>query len=92
MTLLNRLVGNWRSRSFVIVQRSPLRIPARPFADVVNSLNGRLFRAGCNASGTILLTPNGLEEGTGLHFLVLGETKAEVLAEASKVTGLLQEG
>ena len=91
MTLLNRLIGDWRSGSFVIVQRSALRIPARPFADVVNCLNGRLFRVGGKASGAIFLTPDGLEEGTGLHFLVLGDTKAEALAETSRIVRLLQE-
>ncbi|MFY9735858.1 MAG: hypothetical protein WAL02_12105, partial [Rhodoplanes sp.] len=91
MTLLNRLIGDWRSRSFVIVQRSALRIPVRRFVDVVDRLNGRLFHVGGEASGAILLTPDGLEEGTGLHFLVLGDSKAEVLAEANSIVGLLQE-
>jgi len=92
MTLLNRLIGDWRSRCFVIVQRSAIRVPARRFADAVDCLHGRLFCAGGEARGAVLLTPDGLEEGTGLHFLVLGDTKAEVLAEASRIVGLVQGG
>lgn len=92
MTFLNRLVGDWRSRCFAVVQRSAIRLPTRRFADAVDSLNGRLFRAGGEARGAVLLTPDGLEEGKGLHFLVLGDTKAEVLAEASRIVGLVQGG
>ena len=74
------------------MQRSAIRVPARRFADAVDCLYGRLFRAGGEARGAVLLTPGGLEEGTGLHFLVLGDTKAEALTEANRIVGLLQGG
>ena len=91
MTLLNRLIGDWQSRSFVIVQQSGLRIPARRFAAVVDQLKGRLFRRGGEPKGTLFLTADGIEQGTGFHFLVLGDTQAEVLAEGRSIARLLRE-
>lgn len=91
MTLLNRLIGDWQSRPFVIVQRSGLQIPARRFAAVVDRLKDRLFRCGGEPKGTLFLTAEGIEQGTGFHFLVLGDSKAEVLAEGRSIARLLQE-
>lgn len=91
MTLLNRLIGDWQSRAFVIVQRSELRIPARRFADVLDRLKDRLFRRGGEPKGTLFLTSDGIEQGTGYQFLVLGDTQAEVLAEGKDIARFLQE-
>lgn len=91
MTLLNHLIGDWQSRSFVIVHQSGLRIPARRFADVVDRLNERLFRHGGTPKGILFLTADGIEQGTGFHFLVLGDTQAEVLAEGRRIARLLRE-
>jgi hypothetical protein len=89
MTLLNRLIGDWQDRSFIVVHRSGLQIPARSFADVVDRLKGQLFRRGGEPKGTIFLTADGIEQGTGFHFLVLGDTKAEALAEGRRMAHLL---
>ena len=71
MTLINRLLGGWQNRAFMIVHRTGLRIPPRSFAEVVSQLRDRLFRYGGPAQGTVLLTADGIEAGTGFHFLVL---------------------
>ena len=92
MTLISRLVGDWQSRSFVIVHRFGLRLRARGFADVMAQLRDRLFRPGGPPKGIVWLTPDAIEEGSGLHFLVLGDTKGEVLAEAKEIASLLNEG
>jgi hypothetical protein len=70
MTLLNRLIGDWQSRSFVIVHQSGLRMPARSFADVVDRLNDRLFRHGGEPRGILFLTADGSNR-YGFDFLVL---------------------
>ena len=92
MTLINRLVGDWQSRSFVIVHRFGLRLRARSFAEVMAQLRDRLFRSGGPPKGIVLLTPDAIEEGSGLHFLVLGDTRSEVLAQAKEIASLLKEG
>ena len=89
MTLINRLVGDWQSRSFVIVHRFGLRLRPRGFGEAVAQLRERLFRTGGPAKGIVLLTPDAIEEGSGFHFLVMGDTKDEVLAQAKEVAALL---
>jgi hypothetical protein len=89
MTFLTRLIGH-SQRPFVIVHRSELRIPARSFADVVDRLKGRLLYRGGDPKGTVFLTADGIEQGTGFHFLVVGDTTGEVLAEARTIARVLQ--
>ena len=92
MTLISRLVGDWQSRSFVIVHRFGLRLRARGFAEVMAQLRDRLFRPGGPPKGIVWLTPDAIEEGSGLHFLVLGDTRSEALAQAKEIVSLLNEG
>ena len=91
MTLLNRLNGDWQNRSFVIVQQSGLQMPARGFAEVVDPLQDQLFRPGGRQKGVLFLTADWIEQGSGFHFAVLGDTQAEVLAEAKSIARFLQE-
>ncbi len=78
MTLANRLVGDWARRSFMIVQRTDLTGPARDLSGALNSLGSLLFGRTTTDTGVVLLTPGGLEQGTGLHFLLLGNDASEV--------------
>ena len=89
MTLINRLVGDWQSRSFVIVHRFGLRLRPRGFGEVMAQLRERLFRSGGPAKGIVLFTPDAIEEGSGFHFLVLGDSRSEVLAEAKEIAAFL---
>ena len=89
MTLISRLIGDWQSRSFVIVHRFGLRLRPRGFGEAVAQLRERLFRTGGPAKGIVLLTPDAIEEGSGFHFLVMGDTKDEVLAQAKEVAAFL---
>jgi hypothetical protein len=92
MTLISRLVGDWQSRSFVIVHRFGLRLRSKGFAAVMAQLRDRLLRPGGPPKGIVWLTPDAIEEGSGLHFLVLGDTRSEVLAQAKEIVSLLNEG
>ena len=64
----------------------------RSFAEVMSQLRDRLFRYGGPVQGAVLLTVDGIEAGTGFHFLVLGDTGTEVLAQGRKIAALLREG
>ena len=90
ITLANRLVGNWRRRSVVIVQRTKLEMPPRSFASVLEILEDRLLRRPSNATGVVLLTPGRVVDGSGLNLMVLAETKAAASTEAQSVAVLLQ--
>lgn len=74
MTLANRLVGDWRQRSIMIVQQTHMAMPARSFAEVRACLEPLLFRHGTRDSGIVLLVPARLTSGTGLNFMALGRT------------------
>lgn len=91
MTLLNRLIGDWPSRSFVIIQRLGLQMPARPFTAVVDRLQDRLFHRAGEPKGVVFLTADWIEQGVGFHFLALGDSQAEALAEAKRLVGFLED-
>jgi len=80
MTLANRLIGDWARRAFMIVQRTNLSIAPRELSQALHRLRGLLFRRQSTDTGAVLLTPGGLEQGTGLHFLLLARD-AEALSE-----------
>ena len=68
MTLINRLIGEWQSRSFVIVHRFGLRLRARSFAEVVAELRDRLFRSGGPPKGIVSVDPRRHRGGIGPPF------------------------
>ncbi len=84
MTVINRLIGDWAAGSFVVVQRNQ---PSRPrrIRSAVRLLGDDLYTMHDQPKGTILLTPTGIENGTGLHLAVLGDTRDEAkqIAERS---------
>lgn len=82
MTLANRLVGDWASRSLMIVQRTHLDNPARSLRSVLGALDPLLFRPGATEGGVVLLTPGGIEHGNGLHFLLLGAREEDLKRQA----------
>lgn len=70
VTLASRLLGDWRRRPFVIVERSDLHGPPRDFDAVLKLLEGNLFDARCEPSGAVILAPAPLENGTGYEMMV----------------------
>lgn len=88
MTLANRLVGDWRRRPFVIIERDDLRGPGRDVGTFLESIAEDLYLPGRREDGAVLLSPGQVERGTGYELMVLGETieaarrQAERLAES----------
>ena len=77
MTLVNRLTGDWSRLSFVVVHQS--HQPTRPtkFERALESLKNDLYRTGPIDAGIIVLTPTGIENGSGVHLAALGRTAEE---------------
>ena len=91
MTLVNRLTGDWVKRPFVVVQKqvAPGKKPV-PFCDALERIEEQLFIPGRKDEGIVILTPQGTETGSGLHFAALGKTVAGAKARARKVGACLQ--
>ena len=92
MTLANRLVGDWASRHVRIVQRVGLRSAPRALTSVLERLSLRLWRRDGSDTGIVVLTPGGLEEGRGAHFLVLGADADDAQHHAAAIDALLADG
>jgi len=82
MTLANRLLGDWARRSFMVVQRTSLTNPPCDVTTALEQLGPLLFRTQGPGAGVVLLTPGGLEAGSGLHFLLLGRSDADLGLQA----------
>jgi hypothetical protein len=90
MTLANRLIGDWATRPLMIVQRTGLSNPPGTIATALARLGTLMFRGKETDAGVVLLTPGGLEEGSGLHFMLLGRSNTDVDEQAQTVGQLLQ--
>lgn len=89
MTLANRLAGDWTRRYLRVVQRVGVRTRARDLVSVLEAFGPRLLRRDRPDRGIVVLTPGGLEGGTGAHFLVLAASAAEAERDVATVDALL---
>jgi hypothetical protein len=89
LTAANRLVGDWQRRPFVIVQRSRLQMPPRTLPAVLDELDGAVFRPTDGRTGTVVLAPCRLLEGTGMNLMVLAGDVAAAEADAEAVKARL---
>ena len=89
LTAANRLVGDWQRRPFVIVQRSRLQMPSRSFPAVLDDLGPLRFHPGDGRTGTVVLAPCRLVEGTGMNLMVLAGDVAAAEADAEAVKARL---
>jgi hypothetical protein len=96
MTVANRLVGDWQRRPFVIVQRSRLQMPARSLPAVLDDIGSKLFQLSDGRTGTVVLAPCRLVEGSGMNLMVLAGDLASAEADAetvkARLLGTLAEG
>ncbi|MDH3595478.1 MAG: hypothetical protein OEU09_01285 [Rhodospirillales bacterium] len=86
MTLVNRLVGDWRRRPFIAIGRSDLMGPPRPLADFLRQMEQQLFRPPGGIAGLVVLSPSRIEEGSGYELAVLGDTQAAARKLAETVS------
>jgi hypothetical protein len=89
MMVANRLVGDWQRRPFVIVQRSRLQMPARTLPAVLDDIGSKLFQLSDGRTGTVVLAPCRLVEGSGMNLMVLAGDVASAEADAETVKARL---
>ena len=89
MTLANRLVGDWRTRPFQIVQHHGIEITPLPVATAIDLLGDLLFRPGESEEGIVLLTPQRMAAGSGVHFMAMARTTVRARALAGDALAIL---
>ncbi|UCH73366.1 MAG: hypothetical protein JSU82_13580 [Rhodospirillales bacterium] len=89
MTLANRLVGDWQNRPFQIVQRRLSRIRPLSVSAAIELFGGLLFRPGVTDEGIVLLTPQRLVAGTGIHIMAMAATTARAQGLAAQALARL---
>lgn len=85
MTLANRLVGDWRRQSFIVVQLSHLRFDPRSLSECLELLDEDLYRADKPDEGVIILSPLGVRLGRTVNLMAIAATpeRAQMLAQRS---------
>ncbi|MDF9391513.1 hypothetical protein ELQ36_03175 [Methylococcus capsulatus] len=88
MTLANRLLGDWKRRALLIVQRTGLSPPC-DLATALGRLGPLAFRDR-SEEGIVILTPGGLETGRGMHFMSLAGSQEAAHRQARTAEALLR--
>ncbi len=89
MTLVNRLIGDWTQRAMMIVQRRDLKMHHYELATALDLLGNLLYRHDGDGTGVIVTNPGQLEEGAGLHLVLLGRDGSHVQQQLSQVEEIL---
>ncbi len=77
MTLLNRLVGDWMTRPFLVVDWADNTQEPEPFTDFLQRMKTSMFGVDGRQTGAIVLSPTRIETGRGHLLAIVGETIAE---------------
>jgi hypothetical protein len=83
MTLINRLIGDWSKRPFVVVDSALGKGKPEPFEVFLSHRRKKLFGVDGRTTGAIVLSPSRIERGRGHLLAVLGETIDEARRLAS---------
>ncbi len=88
MTFMNRLFPSGNLPRYAVVQLAELAFTGMAFDAALQAVEPDLYMPG-RKGGVVLASPGGLEQGTGLQMIVLGETDAEIRARAERVRRIL---
>jgi len=89
ITLANRLVGDWRRWPFRIVQQRGGAMKPLSVTAATERLGDALFRPGKTEEGVVLLTPQRMVEGSGIHFMAMARTTAHARTFAHRALATL---
>jgi hypothetical protein len=90
MTLANRLLGDWKRRALLIVQLTDLQAPPCDLPTALDRL-GDLALRDKGGEGIVILSPGGLETGSGAHFMALAGSQEEARKQVRAAESQLWE-
>ncbi len=85
LTLANRLVGDWRTQPFVVIERHGLQRSACTLGAELQRLRPLLYVAGATTGGAVILSPLPIESGEGFEVMVMAESVAAAGARSRRV-------
>lgn len=85
MTLANRLTGDWARREMMIIQRLDLKMNRYELPAALELLETVLYRHDGDGTGVIITNPDQLEQGSGLHMVLLGRDCSHVQQQLAQV-------
>ncbi len=91
MTLANRLTGDWTQREMMIIQRLELKMNRYEFPAALELLEAVLYRHDGDGTGVIITNPEQLEQGSGLHMLLLGRDRSHAQQQLAQVEEIFFE-
>ncbi len=71
MTLANRLLDDRDDNTFIVIERDELDARGQTLGIVLEELAGDLFAAPQRPKGAVILSPSGIEAGTGFEVMVI---------------------
>jgi hypothetical protein len=89
IAIMDRLAGRWTGRPFVVIDRTDLELPRRPFAWVLKRFRDGLLHPGGRQGGLIFLSPGRFEDGRGFQFLAAGCDLPEARGRAAEAVEML---
>ena len=91
MTLANRLTGDWTQREMMILQRLDLKMRRYGLPAALDLLDNVLYRHDGDGTGVIITNPGQLEQGAGLHMVLLGRDRSHVQQQLAQVEEIFLE-
>jgi len=92
MTLANGLQAGAPKLPFTIVQRTEIGRRPEHFGTVLSRLGNLAYRPDGDGCGVVLLSPGGIETGTGSHFMAFAETVTAAQSLATKAASIMASG
>lgn len=89
IAIMDRLAGCWTRRPFVVVDRTDLELPRRPFGWVLERFHDRLLGPDGQEGGVLFLSPGRFEDGRGFQFLAAGRDLPEARGRAAEAVEIL---
>lgn len=86
MTLANRLVGDWASISFAVIEDENPGGRPWPIAEFLDDMRSALFGLNGSKRGAVVLSPSRIAEGSGYEFLLLADDAADLRMRVADIT------
>ncbi|GEM_PF-350878 len=89
ITVANKMLGDWSGTSPLIVQHTDMNFPPKKLSETVAALKSRLLSPPKHPRGVMILAPQRLIDGTGLHIMILEDSDEKSTATLAAVKAAL---